>query len=111
MAKQTDSPAPTKQVPSIGRVVHFVLADGLNPGKHRMAFVADVWDQECVELQVVTTPNDGEQYASGLYWASTVHQDEAGAPGTWHWPEFVAPVPVEEPAAAADAGGALNTAQ
>jgi len=86
------------QVPSIGRIVHFVLpADSRYPGAHRPAIIVRVWDENptidsLVQLQVFTDgSNDGVPYKSGLFWATSVHHaaSSENEPATWHWPEFV----------------------
>lgn len=80
------------QVPSIGRVVHFVMPNG----QHRPAIVVQVWNEDVVNLQVFT---DGSNDAgvvvypnTGGYvqWQTSVHhaENEPG-PHTWHWPEYV----------------------
>lgn len=69
-----------------GRIVHFVLENG----EHRPAIVVKVWDKSTgyVNLQVFTDgSNDGEQYASGQYWATSIFPNEDHAPRTWHWIE------------------------
>lgn len=81
----------------VGRHVHYVLEsdsykDDLNSGSYgecRSAIIVRAWSAETVQLQVLTDGyNDGKQYAAGLVWRTSVHQDEeTKAPGTWHWPE------------------------
>lgn len=79
-----------EQVPSIGRVVHYVLPDGRNPGEHRPAFIVKVWGPTSVNLQVfVDGTNDYPEYA-GSVWATSVPFDPSGEqPSSWHWPEYV----------------------
>jgi hypothetical protein len=74
-------------IPSIGRIVHFVLPSG----EHRPAIIVRIWDfvptaSSSVQLQVFTDgSNDGLNYVE---WRTSVHQDaETKAPGTWHEPE------------------------
>lgn len=88
--------------PTIGRVVHYVLAKGVV----RPAIIVQVWpsEQGYVNMQVFTDgPNDdrhlldGERSeyspatnrtappASVIHRTSVAH-DEDGAVGTWHWP-------------------------
>jgi len=94
-----------------GSLVHYVLNGSPNAGEHRPAIVVKVWrhrDDETGELvagihgtcqlQVFTdsdwpvepfgkTYND---YRLPVMWKSSVmHDGEAKAPGTWHWPEEV----------------------
>lgn len=75
-----------------GRIVHYVIADG----EHRPAIVVKNWgetysDPGTVNLTVFTDwSNDrrfNEQYASGLYWATSVKYSENKEPGSWHWIE------------------------
>lgn len=88
----------TQQVPSVGRIVHFVLpADSLYAGEHRPAVIVKVWDKDpkpdsMVQLQVFTDGlNDGVAYKSGLFWATSVHYADPSENKlhSWHWPEFV----------------------
>lgn len=92
-------------LPSVGRIVHFVLPNG----EHRPAIITRVWDSEprpgsLAQLQVfVDGSNDAGQLTphealsvAGPYpttvWRTSVHQDwENLAPGTWHAPERVEP--------------------
>lgn len=96
--------------PTIGRIVHFVLANG----QHRAATVVNAWDtlgdQGRANLTVhldqsndVQTSQAGDgQYvakfdlipegagcrANGTLAVGSAEQDEdTKAPGTWHWPE------------------------
>lgn len=70
-----------------GRIVHFVLENG----QHRPAIIVKVWNKESgyISLQVFTDGgNDGVQYASGIYWATSINPDEVEKkPRTWHWIE------------------------
>lgn len=77
---------------SEGRIVHYVLEDGRSFGEHRGAIIVKNWGgpKGTVNLSVFTDhSNDGDTYASGLVWKTSRMYDEAGAPGTWHWPERV----------------------
>jgi hypothetical protein len=86
-----------EQVPSIGRVVHFVLDTGRNAGQHRPAMIVQIWGDPqnpapYVQLQVFTDgQNDGDEYASGMVWRTSVQPDHSASPAhrTWHWPEYV----------------------
>lgn len=73
---------------TIGRIVHYVLAEGRNPGEHRPAFVVKTWGDtpdSSVQLQVFTDAgNDG---LDPVLWATSVHHSETPEPRTWHWPE------------------------
>lgn len=86
-------------IPSIGRTVHFVLANG----QHRPAVIVRVFDEpptptSVANLQVfLDGSNDAparEPGASDLLWRTSVHQDAAEMkPGTWHSPELVTAAP------------------
>ena len=84
------------QVPSVGRMVHYILPDGPCRGQHRAAVIVNDWgvhalDQR-IQLQVFTDGgNDGVKYESGLYWATSVLYADPDKQelGSWHWPEYV----------------------
>lgn len=79
-----------KQVPapSVGRVVHFVYGD-----KHVPALITDP------DYPVKSADDDpyiGPYQALAVFlpmepepFVTVARNDESGAPGTWHWPEFV----------------------
>lgn len=85
--------------PSIGRIVHYVLA----PGEHRPAIIVQVFAQsgylrnECNMQVVLDGANDERHMPSSMAssgtlgiqaWRASVPQDEeTKAVGTWHWPE------------------------
>lgn len=78
----------TKQVPSVGRVVHyqaFGTPGGEHPSVARAAIITAVHTDECVSLCVLNP--------TGMFFnASTVYDgSEQPKGGTWHWPPFVAP--------------------
>ncbi len=90
------------QVPSVGRVVHYVLgtwdaAPG-SVGEHRPAVIVKVWGEtpdSRVQLQVLmdgdglSAANDG---TPNVVWRTSVaRDDDARTPGTYHFPEFVPP--------------------
>ncbi len=88
-----------KQMPSIGRVVHFVLGPNANnvlagQGEHRPGLIVRVWNPNCVNLIVfLDGSNDTDRVdEQHTMWVTSVVNDDTGKPGTWHWPEFVAPV-------------------
>lgn len=71
--------------PTVGRIVHYVSL--VSPGgefkpQHRAAIISDVLHPSTVDVSlVVLNPN-------GMYFNLNCPQDEeAKAPGTWHWPE------------------------
>ena len=79
-----------------GRIVHYVLPDGHSTGQHRPAIVVRVWRDAngqtqtngLVQLQVFTDgSNDGESYAGGLCWATSIEYSDDARPRTWHWIE------------------------
>lgn len=88
-----------EQVPSIGRIVHYVLDTGRNAGQHRPAIIVQVWGDPAnptpyVQLQVFADgSNDGDEYANGMVWRTSVQPDHSSTPAshTWHWPEYVPP--------------------
>ena len=96
------------QSPTIGRTVHYVLADG----QHRAATVVNAWPGQTVANLTVHLDGSNDlnraepgQPASGkchpylmppgtenhipgvLTVASAEHDEDTKAPGTWHWPE------------------------
>lgn len=79
-----------QQVPSVGRVVHFVYGD-----KHVMAFITDL-DYPVKRLAGDPDPYQGPYQALHVLlpmdpepFVTVARNDENGAPGTWHWPERV----------------------
>lgn len=74
-----------EQVPSIGRVVHFVHGD-----QHCAAIITAVSsrlrgsDGSDTEGQTLTVFLPMEQP-----FTTVAEHDEAGAHATWHWPEYV----------------------
>lgn len=101
-------PVVSIQVPSVGRAVHYVLPprSDLRPhvvGEHRPATIIKVWSEgnpeSAVQLSVLLDgQNDKEGWAGETLWATSVMPDHINhTPGTWHWPEFVAPVIREVP--------------
>lgn len=64
------------QVPSVGRVVHFV-----NGIQHVPAIITDPANGLTVHLTVF--PVDEPPFTD------LVGYDESGKPATWHWPEHV----------------------
>ena len=94
-------PAPTPQtpaqVPSIGRIVHYVLDNGRYPGEHRPAIIVKVTEDEThetrVQLQVFTDSTGdfdrNQPGAGGLLWREGVRYDEEKRTNSWHWPEYV----------------------
>ena len=85
-----------KQVPSIGRVVHYVAKAF---GFHRPAIIVNIPDQDSdafvVNLIVFFDgKNDlfGDDQVPVLWRESVKLDDDTKEEGTWHWPEYVPPV-------------------
>ena len=80
-----------EQVPSIGRVVHYVshgTPDMSFRSEHRAAIITAVCDP------AINTSANGVSLCvlnpTGIYFLQWCEYDEtATKPGTWHWPEFV----------------------
>lgn len=76
-----------KQVPSVGRVVHY-QAFGTPGGEFksvpRAAIITDVYDAEKGDIGVcVLNPQ-------GIFFNRVQHSEEP-KPGCWNWPPFVGP--------------------
>lgn len=69
---------------TIGSWVHFVLDDGDREGDHRPALVVET---EPLVLTVFLRKGDDDRSGVILLQPEDVPYDEAGLPGTWHWPE------------------------
>lgn len=72
--------------PTIGRIVHYVLAKN---GKHRPAIVTEVHGPTCVNLTMFPDSSDGHGNSAH---ETSVLQGLPGEDGnypshTWHWPE------------------------
>lgn len=70
----------SEQVPSIGRVVHFI---GTN-GKHYPADVCDVREDGSVVLFVKDSSDESTYFVYGPTYDPTAEYVV-----TWHWPEYV----------------------
>lgn len=81
-----------------GRVVHYVLNDGVSRGEHRPAVVVRVWrnadglpqSNGICQLQVLT--DDANDGLPAVVWRTSVLYDAGGRgtpppEGTWHWIE------------------------
>lgn len=83
----------SNQVPSVGRIVHYVAygtpGGEYKAGAHRAAIITEVYGpsdnpSNAVGLAVLNP--------TGLFFQSSITHDPTGQkPGTWHWPEYVAP--------------------
>ena len=69
-----------EQVPSIGRVVHYVATNGA----HVPADICGVWEDGTVNLFVK------DSTTRQAYFTYSVPMESTGtAVGSWHWPEYV----------------------
>ncbi len=78
----------SKQVPSIGRIVHYV-AFGTPGGEYqagacRAAIITAVPDESHLVSLCILNP-------TGMFFNEEVRFSPDNAPGTWHWPEYVPP--------------------
>jgi hypothetical protein len=83
----------SRQRPSIGRIVHYVLSENdskYHPGDHRPAIIVNVWSDECVNLQVFTDGANDNDYRVPMLWVTSSTRDDSGAEHrSWHFPERV----------------------
>ncbi|QSQ19308.1 hypothetical protein JY651_28680 [Pyxidicoccus parkwayensis] len=95
-----------EQVPTVGRVVHYVLGDeaGLRKGLVRPAIIVATRPHDAVNLSVFCDgPNDtgpaalGHHADGGTLWRGSVPLGGPDQPGTWFWPPHV---PAKSPAPA-----------
>lgn len=73
-----------------GLMVHFYLTKGRCKGQRRAAVVVRVWDKAkgIVNLRVLNDGlNDGNEYASGTSWETSVKYSAKHEPGTWDFLE------------------------
>lgn len=73
---------PVKPVPSLGRIVHFVMEDE----QHRPAIITQVWAGNDYEVGLVVF--DAAD-APALYRSPVEFDSDGKLVGSWHWPEFV----------------------
>lgn len=71
-------------VPSIGRIVRYVLASGKNAGVARPAIITNVLKEDSISLTCF--PDAGNDGTGVTLSAINVHYSEIQMPGTWHWP-------------------------
>ncbi len=79
-----------EQVPSIGRVVHYVAygtpGGEYQAGAHRAAIITDCLPPDGLMLTVglcILNP-------TGMFFGQGIPFDPTGQqPGSWHWPEYV----------------------
>jgi hypothetical protein len=87
-------------IPTVGRIVHYVLPHGRSAGQHRPAIIVRVWGEDqvavgalpesalgTVQLQVFTDQDNDEM--PQVLWATSAMHNEERLFGTWHWPEVV----------------------
>ena len=86
------------QIPSIGRIVHYVAygtPGGEFPaGVHRAAIITEVYATPTREHPDHISTNVGLAVLNptGLFFNRHIPFELTGqTPGTWHWPEFVPP--------------------
>lgn len=84
------------QIPSIGRIVHFMIPAAMHGGAkrvHRPAIVSNVRNEKkgLIDLHVFVTKEDypANFHPGPLMVADKVTYSEAEEDGTWHWPERV----------------------
>lgn len=81
-----DSPSPR-----LGNIVHYVLPSQISlshAGEHRPAIIVKVWSAGDWNIQLQVFMDGTNDWDGGpCCWATSVRYDEAGAEGTWHWPE------------------------
>lgn len=89
----------SNQVPSIGRIVHFVMGPRYcnAPGASRPAIITNVHNDSEVALSVFT--DAGQDGASPVVYVKSSKNDEGEfddegthrfKPDSWHWPPYVA---------------------
>lgn len=83
-----------EQVPSVGRVVHYVAygtPGGEFPeGAHRAAIITEVYPGPNGE-PIPTLAGLAVLNPTGMYFNRSIEFDGSTSPkpGTWHWPEYV----------------------
>lgn len=97
------------QLPTVGRIVHYVIPSGDNKGEHRAAMITGVCqfgeNSYTVNLTVYRDDMNDPVYESQLqlgidqlinvetvntrplFHATVVHYHAMAMPGTWHYPE------------------------
>jgi hypothetical protein len=94
-----------RQIPSVGRVVHYVAygtpGGEYQAGAHRAAIITEVFFMPLPDIEEAGTgPHTSEinpEIASlcvlnptGMFFKDSLPYDPTGTiPGSWHWPEFV----------------------
>lgn len=75
-------------IPGVGNGVHYVLdGEAQSVGTHRPAVIIGA-EGETLQLLIFTSSDDGPRYAAHVAERQAVtHDEDAKAPGTWHWPE------------------------
>lgn len=83
-----------KQVPSIGRIVHYILSareSATNAGVARPAIITRVSDGGDVGLTVFPDCHHDQASATVYVKSAPYNEDEGNKSGTWRWPPYVAP--------------------
>jgi len=108
--------SPPIQVPSIGRIVHYVLPVGEHAGEHRPAIIVRVFGDQptsAVNLQVFTDgKSDGilEDYDDDIVHvaSATYAAPEDNVLRSYHFPEYVAPQDSKAAQAIGEGGDSSN---
>lgn len=90
----------SEQIPSVGRIVHYVsygTPGGEYTSKCRAAIIADVYSLENPHPDPeVHTEAEGAEWAAlavlnptGMFFNDACHDELRKQGGTWHWPERV----------------------
>jgi hypothetical protein len=85
------------KIPSVVKLIHYVLDAGPNQGQCRPAIVIRSWGDNpdsLINIQVfVDGSNDyfvHQEEKPLVIWRTSVHHDESSkVSGTWHWPEYI----------------------
>jgi hypothetical protein len=86
------------QLPSVGRIVHYVIPSGPHRGEHRPAIITQVWQpiehESAPGMSNLTVfRGQADDFPSDpVYapqWVGSVCYCPNDTPGTWHWPERV----------------------
>lgn len=75
-----------KQIPSVGRIVHYV-AFGTPKGEfealaHRAAIITEVREDSELTGLCILNP-------TGMHFKECPYSEDATVAGSWHWPEYV----------------------
>lgn len=73
-----------EQIPSIGRIVHYIP---LPSGEHRPAIIVKVWNDPATPAASCNLHVFLDKYEIGEQDVTSITQGDG--PGHWHWPEYV----------------------